>query len=467
MIARLRSIIRLHRAASLGQVVALSAGLLATTLAVDGCVGRASTTNVAAAKVIYHCPMHPDYTSDKPGDCPICGMRLVPIEKKDQASTQDARAKGQPGGTPPSPTGHEGHVPALPASPAAAGPATRGGPPEALALGADRARLAGIRVVEAVDGRLARSVRAVGTVAIDETRVRQVTTKVGGFVERLYVNTTGQMVRAGQPLFDLYSPELLASQEEFLHARESAATFERSALPEVRKGGADLAGAARRRLELFDVPQEFIERLERTAKVERAVTFKAPFAGFVTGKNILAGQRIEPGMDLLTVSDLSRVWVIAQVYEAEAAVAQAGRRATVRLPYDSAAALSGRVDFVYPTVEAESRTLKVRLELSNARGALKPGMFVNVELDGPPEQGRLVPDTAVIDAGPRHVVFVETEPGRFASRDVVVGARQDGRALIRSGLAAGERVAVSANFLLDSESRLRGAVRSDPRSPKP
>jgi RND family efflux transporter MFP subunit len=320
--------------------------------------------------------------------------------------------------------------------------------------------------VEAVDGRLARSVRAVGTVAIDETRVRQVTTKVGGFVERLYVNTTGQVVRAGQPLFDLYSPELLASQEEFLRARESATAFQRSALPEVQKGGADLAAAARQRLELFDVPPEFIERLEQTGKSARAVTFKAPFTGFVTGKNVVAGQRIEPGMELLTVSDLSHVWVLAQVYEAEAAVAQPGRVATITLPYDPAAKLSGAVDFVYPTVETESRTLKVRLHLANPRGTLKPGMFVNVELNGPAERGRLVPDGAVIDAGPRQVVFVETAPGQFASRDVIVAMRQDGQALIRSGLAGGERVAVAANFLLDSESRLRGAA-SGTRSPEP
>jgi RND family efflux transporter MFP subunit len=331
--------------------------------------------------------------------------------------------------------------------------------PGTLNLGADRARLAGIRTVAASHGTLARAVRAAGTVAIDETRVRQVTTKVAGFVEQLYVNATGQMVRAGQPLFDLYSPELLASQEEYLRARESAAKFQQSSLPEVQRGGADLAAASRRRLELFDVPAEFIERLEQTGKAQRTVTFKAPFAGFVTGKNIVAGQRIEPGMELLTVSDLSRVWVMAQVYEAEAAVAQPGRSAVITLPYDPAARVIGRVDFVYPTLETESRTLKVRLALPNRRGTLKPGMFVNVELNGPAEHGMVVPDSAVIDAGPRQVVFVEEAPGRFASRDVVVAARQDGRALLRSGLGAGEQVAVSANFLLDSESRLRGAVR--------
>lgn len=436
MIGRLRSILRRGRLASFAHAAGVSAALLSGVLAIDGCVGKATQTTVAQAKVIYHCPMHPDYTSDKPGDCPICGMRLVPIEKKDRATASGSQEASQR------------------ASAAPSGAAV----PNTLRLGTDCSRLAGVRTVEVVEGRLARSVRAVGTVAIDETRVRQVTTKVGGFVEKLYVNATGQMVRAGQPLFELYSPELLASQEEFLRARESAATFQRSSLPEVQKGGADLAAAARRRLELFDVPPEFIERLERTGKAERTVTFKAPFAGFVTGKNVVAGQRIEPGMELLTVTDLSHVWVIAQLYEAEASLAQPGRQATITLPYDPAARVSGRVDFVYPTLETESRTLKVRLDLANPRGAFKPGMFVNVELAAAAEQGRLVPDSAVMNAGPRQVVFVETAPGEFASRDVVVGTRQDGQALVRSGVQAGERVAVSANFLLDSESRLRGAI---------
>jgi multidrug efflux pump subunit AcrA (membrane-fusion protein) len=431
MIARLRSIVR-PRAASLVRALALSAALLAGVVVTPGCGGRPAETTVAKAKAIYHCPMHPDYTSDKPGECPICGMDLVLIEKKDPAS---APAVGADRGT-----------------------RSSGGVPPTLVLGVERSRLAGVRTVEVVAGRLARSVRAVGTVAIDETRVRQVTTKVGGFVERLYVNATGQMVRAGEPLFDLYSPELLASQEEFLRSRESAATFQRSSLPEVQKGGADLAAAAKRRLELLDVPPEFIERLERTGRAERTVAFRAPFAGFVTGKNVVAGQRIEPGMELLTVTDLSHVWVIAQVYEAEASLAQPGRIATITLPYDAAANLSGRVDFVYPTLETESRTLKVRLDLANPRGALKPGMFVNVELAGPSEQGRLVPDSAVLNAGARQVVFVETAPGEFATRDVVVSARHGGQALVRSGVEPGERVAVAANFLLDSESRLRGAV---------
>ena len=292
----------------------------------------------------------------------------------------------------------------------------------------------------------------------DETRVRQVTTKVEGFVEQLYVSTTGQPVRAGEPLFDLYSPELVASQEEYLRALQSAAEFQKSSLPEVQRGGAELALAARRRLERFDVPADFLRTLEASGVVHRTITFPAPFAGFVTGKNIVSGQRIEAGMDLLTVTDLSQVWVIAQVFEAEAQSAVPGRAAQVTLPYEPAVTLSGRIAFVYPTLDLESRTLKVRLEFGNPRQALKPGMFVTVELGAESERGIVVPDSAVLDSGTRQLVFVEVSPGQFAARDVSVALRADGQAVVRSGLAAGDRVARSANFLLDSESRLRNAA---------
>ncbi len=419
--------------------------LLGVALA-GGCAH--SEEPAAGKKTLYTCPMHPEYVSDQPGDCPICGMRLVPKEQvgpKPPAPAAQAPRAADP---------HAGHSAAAPPSSETSG--TRDASvPRVLDLGANRASLAGIRTVVAERGRLAQPIRAVGTVAVDETRVRQVTTKVAGFVERLHVNATGQMVTAGEPLFELYSPELLASQEEYLRARRSAQEFEQSALPEVRRGGEELAAAARRRLELFDVPAEFIERLERGGRAQRTVTFKAPFAGFVTGKNVVAGQRIEPGMDLLTVTDLSRVWVIAQVYEAEAALARAGRSARVTLPFDPSVRLAGRIGFVYPTMDAESRTLRVRLEFANPRGQLKPGMYVNVELDADASNGIVVPDSAILESGTRQVVFVETAPGQFTARDVSVGPRGDGKALVREGLSEGERVAVSANFLLDSESKLR------------
>ena len=227
--------------------------LLGVALA-GGCAH--SDEPAAGKKTLYTCPMHPEYVSDQPGDCPICGMRLVPKEQvgpKPPAPAAQAPRAADP---------HAGHSAAAPPSSETSG--TRDASvPRVLDLGANRASLAGIRTVVAERGRLAQPIRAVGTVAVDETRVRQVTTKVAGFVERLHVNATGQMVTAGEPLFELYLPELLASQEEYLRARRSAQEFEQSALPEVRRGGEELAAAARRRLELFDVPAEFIERLER------------------------------------------------------------------------------------------------------------------------------------------------------------------------------------------------------------
>jgi Cu(I)/Ag(I) efflux system membrane fusion protein len=449
--------------------------LVGVLVFVAACQGKAT----AGAK-LYHCPMHPNYVSDRPGDCPICGMRLVPIEKTEGATGAAASAatpavskttatepvvytcpmhpeirRTKPGQCPicgmdlvPIKTGaedgsHEHGV--------AAGAGN-------VSLSAEQVRLAGVQTTVARLGQLTTTIRTVGTVVADETRVREVTTKVAGFVEKLYVNAVGQDVRAGQPLFELYSPELLASQGEYLLARQTAASFQQSSLPEVRRGGQDLASAARRRLELFDVPAEFIERLEATGKAERRVAFRAPFPGVVTVKNVVEGQRVEPGMNLLTVSDLSRVWVVAQVYEAEASAARDGRTAVVTLPYDAAVRLVGRVTFVYPTLDTDSRTLRVRLEFANPGMALKPGMFVNVELATDQSRGVIVPDSAVIDSGTRQVVFVQGEEGQFAPREVHVAMRANGQAVITSGLADGARVAISANFLLDSESRLRTAI---------
>jgi multidrug efflux pump subunit AcrA (membrane-fusion protein) len=321
-------------------------------------------------------------------------------------------------------------------------------------------QLAGVQTAPVERGSLGRTVRTVGNVLADETRVRHVHTKISGWVERLHVNYTGQYVRAGQPILSVYSPELLASQEEFLRAREVAGRFGSSGLPEVRRGGEDLLAAARRRLELFDVPESLIAELERTGTPQRTVTLLAPVSGYVTAKSVVEGHEVQPGEELFTISDLSRVWVEADFYEYEAAGLALGENATVTLAYDPTVSLAGRIAFIYPTLDPATRTLRVRFEFANPGLKLKPGMFADVEVRLDPREGLIIPDSAIIDTGERRLVFVSRGGGVFEPREVKIGVRADGRARVLDGLAEGEEVAVHANFLLDSESRLRAAIAS-------
>jgi RND family efflux transporter MFP subunit len=327
-----------------------------------------------------------------------------------------------------------------------------------VTMSAQEMHLAGVMTATAELRPFARVVRAVGSVKADETRVRRVQTRVEGYVELLQANFTGQMIRRGDPVLGIYSPELLSSQEEFLRARETAERFATSTLPEVRRGGEDLLAAARRRLELFDVPESFIADLEETRRAERVVTLTAPMSGYVTAKDVFIGQRVEPGMELFTVTDLSAVWVEAAFYEFEAAAINPGATATLTLPYDPSVKLQGRVAYIYPYLNTDTRTLSVRFDVPNPGIVLKPGMYANVDLFIDQGEQVLVPADAVMDTGERQIVFVAGEKGTFTPRLVTVGARANGRASILAGLAPGEQVAVRGNFLLDSESRLRAAI---------
>ncbi len=467
---------------SLPLLVLLACGMLAFGALVAGCGRPAATGRTAGGqRQQYHCPMHPTYVSDRPGDCPICGMKLVPIEAKKPngaggppaaagATTASAgprrilhyRNPMNPAVTSPVPMKDEMGMDYVPVTSDQVSVAGSVEGHASVEVSPDELKLAGLQSIVARRGRLAHTIRTVGEVKADETRISQVHTKISGWVEKLFVSSSGQAVRRGQPLLSIYSPELLATQQEFLRARESAARFTGSDLPEVRRGGEELLAAARQRLALFDVPQSFVETLESTGKPQRTVTLDAPASGFVTGKEVFAGTQIEPGMTLFTVTDLSKVWIEAEVYEYEAPLVRTGQQARVTLAYDPARVYVGRVSYIYPYLNPDTRTLRIRFEFDNPGLALKPGMYANVELDAQAVAGILIPDASILDTGPRQIVYVKTGEGRYEPRQVKVGIRSDGQAQILSGVKEGDEVVDRANFLLDSESRLRAAIGKAP-----
>ncbi|HVN31407.1 MAG TPA: efflux RND transporter periplasmic adaptor subunit [Thermoanaerobaculaceae bacterium] len=427
----------------------------------------------------YTCPMHPEFVTDDPTErCPKCGMAVVERPARDEGAGETGAAvrAGQetpgarkilyyrnpmnPSVTSPVPMKDEMGMDYVPvyADEVTQGPSSVPGLAP-VQLTQEGIRLAGVQTAPAEEGRLARTIRTVGTVTADETRIQHFHTRVSGWVSKLYVNFTGQFVKQGQPVVSIYSPELLASQEEFLRARETAARFAASELPEVRKGGEELLAAAHRRLQLFDVPDEFIAELERTGTPQRNVTLLAHSSGYVTSKGIFEGQQVDSNMmDLFTITDLSHVWIDSDFYEYEASLLRLGQEATLTLTYDPAVRLTGRIAYIYPTLNPDTRTIKVRFDFANPGLKLKPGMFANVELDTDGAQGVVIPDSAIIDTGERQIVFVSLSGGRFEPRQVRVGVRSEGKALVLSGVAVGERAVIKANFLLDSESQLRAAL---------
>lgn len=317
-------------------------------------------------------------------------------------------------------------------------------------------KLSGVQVAAAVQEKLQRALRTVGLVVSDETRIHRVQTKVGGWVETLLINYMGQLVKKGSPILSIYSPELLSSQEEFIKTRQSAL---RSATDSGDRSSAQrLRESAQRRLELFDVPPDFIKELERTGKPQRTVTLLSPADGFVTAKDIFPGQEVKPGMELYTVTDLSVVWVDAEVYEYETRDVHVGQEGVLTTSYDPSLRLTGKIAYIYPYLNRESRTLKLRFNFENKDLRLKPGMYVDVNLMIDYGEGIVIPDSAVMDSGTRQVVFVDKGEGRFDPREVKAGARSEGKIQVLSGLSAGDRVVVKANFLLDSESRLRALI---------
>jgi RND family efflux transporter MFP subunit len=452
--------------------------------------------NAAKTADKYTCGMHPFIITDKPGNCPICGMTLTKIEGAAvpvvAAGAKLAPAEKPSGGarkllfyrnpmnpniTSQSPAKDEMGMDFVPVyEDEVKGSGAGVNLPEGYAtvqVGAERVKLAGIQSATAVHETISHPVRAAGIVVPDETRVRRVQAKIEGWIEKLHTNFTGQVVTKGEPLLEIYSPDLVATQREYLLARAGVDRMKESPYEDARQMSSGLAQAARTRLNLFDVPESFVAELERTGKVQRTVTLNAPVSGFVTGKEIFEGTRVMPGMDLLTVTDLSHVWIEADLYEYEAQSVRVGQTAALETVADPGVKMKGRVAFIYPTFSPETRTLKVRFEFPNPGLRLKPQMYANVSLDLHSVTGVVIPDSALIETGVRVIAFVNAGDGSFEPREVKVGVRGNGKAQILSGVKVGEKVAVGANFLLDSESKLRAALTrmtggaSAPSQPQP
>jgi len=408
-------------------------------------------------KKLYRCPMHPNYTSDKPGSCPICGMKLVPVEKEEKATPPAVKKKTMyrstmnPNEISDKPGKDSMGMQMVPFEVEEGGEVSEVGGRIAVKISPERQQLIGVKSEKLRIQPIHKLIRAVGRIDYAEPNISLVTLKFEGWVEDLFVNSTGRFVRKGDRLLDIYSPDLVAAQQEYLLAMKA------NDLP----GGSGLSvlKSARERLKLWNISDEQVENLERTGEVKKTLMLYAPISGFVIEKEVLQGQKIMPGENLFKIADLSRVWVSGEIYEYELPFIKPGQEANVSLSYFPGETFSGKITYVYPYLNPETRTVKVRIEMQNPGFKLKPEMYANLEVQVDYGSRLAIPADAVIDAGEKKIAFVDRGDGYLEPREVKLGVKGEGIYEVLAGVAEGEKVVTSANFLIDSESSLKAALK--------
>ena len=390
----------------------------------------------------YHCPMHPQIVSDEPGECPICHMTLEPIAGGRSAPVGVVPASGV-------------DAAAADAGATAPGSLPPGTTPVKLAL--DRVQSIGVRTALAEDRTLSANLRVTAIVMAPEQGVSEVHVRVPGFVEAMHVDQTGVAVRAGQPMLSIYSPEILQAQNELLATSQWAGD-----------AGASSTSSARRKLELLGMAPSEIERVVTRREAIRTITVGAPRGGFVTKKNVVLGSYVTPETTLYELQDLSKVYVVADVFLADVESVTVGLEGRFMPSGHPERAVTGKVDLVYPVVNAEARTRRARMQIRNEGGkTYAPGEYGTVELAVSPRRGVSIPRDALVETGTASYVFVVEAEGRFVPRVVATSGGDEGHIIVVAGLAAGERVVSGATFLIDSESRLQASIAQAVQGPAP
>jgi Cu(I)/Ag(I) efflux system membrane fusion protein len=392
-----------------------------------------SEGTTAPGKQLYTCSMHPFIIKDKPGTCPICAMEL--IKKIDSSPTE---------GTVQTPEQKQqaemlGHV----------------------SMSANQRIMANVATIDAKVGTLSKEINAVGIVQFDQSRQAKVTAWIAGRIDKLYVDTVGAQVSKDRPVAEIYSPDLLATQQEFLLAVKSRDQLKGSPIPSISQNGDGLVASAKQRLMLYGVKESQIAELEKAGKPNIRLPIYTPLSGIVIEKMVQQGQYVNVGEVLFNIADLSKVWIEIDVFENEVPYVRVGQQVDIRSAVEHGAVSNGRISFVYPFHDPKTHTVKARVEMPNPGHMLRPDMFVNAIIKIPLARGIVVPVTAVMDTGKRQLVWVEMSPGMFEPRDVQAGERIEDKVQILAGIKAGDKVAVSGSYLIDSESQLKGGGGQD------